>query len=297
MPPVRITVFQKGWNYSQDGPGNRLVYHLQGCNMACPWCANPEGMPDRPPLMAVKEPLPDAICPYGAVKGGVLDRSHCRACEDRACVTVHKNDALVCWGSDVPVEKLVDEAVRSRAMFFDGGGVTLTGGEPTRQYGGVQAMLGRLKAEGISTAMETNGTHPGLPALFPLIDTLLLDFKHPDNAVHKAFTGVGNEAVRQNIRRAAESHPHVQLRVPMINGFNVGESELEGFLSFFKEIKASGPLCGIVTLEFLRYHEFGRQKWAQCGRKYRMENGQVPAGWVKRYEAAFRQAGFTVVHT
>ena len=39
-----IYIFQKGFNYSQDGPGNRLVYHLSGCNLTCPWCSNPEGM-------------------------------------------------------------------------------------------------------------------------------------------------------------------------------------------------------------------------------------------------------------
>ncbi len=39
-----IHIFQKGFNYSQDGPGNRLVYHLCGCNLKCPWCSNPEGM-------------------------------------------------------------------------------------------------------------------------------------------------------------------------------------------------------------------------------------------------------------
>lgn len=41
---MKIRYFQKGFNYSQDGPGNRLVVHTQGCNLHCPWCSNPEGM-------------------------------------------------------------------------------------------------------------------------------------------------------------------------------------------------------------------------------------------------------------
>ena len=39
-----MRIFQKGFNFGQDGPGNRLVYHLSGCNMKCIWCSNPEGM-------------------------------------------------------------------------------------------------------------------------------------------------------------------------------------------------------------------------------------------------------------
>ncbi len=44
---MKINIFEKGFNYSQDGPGNRLVYHLSGCNMICPWCSNPEGMESK----------------------------------------------------------------------------------------------------------------------------------------------------------------------------------------------------------------------------------------------------------
>lgn len=39
-----MKIFFKGFNFGQDGPGNRLVFHLSGCNMHCPWCSNPEGM-------------------------------------------------------------------------------------------------------------------------------------------------------------------------------------------------------------------------------------------------------------
>ena len=44
---MELRIFQKGFNFSRDGPGNQLVYHLQGCNLSCPWCSNPEGLACR----------------------------------------------------------------------------------------------------------------------------------------------------------------------------------------------------------------------------------------------------------
>lgn len=63
-----LKIMQKGFNYSQDGPGNRLVYHLQGCNMRCPWCANPEGLSVQGTLLHVKD----------ANSGRVKEKSGCR---------------------------------------------------------------------------------------------------------------------------------------------------------------------------------------------------------------------------
>lgn len=83
---MELKIFQKGFHDSQDGAGNRLVLHLQGCNMRCPWCANPEGMDNQ---------------------------GTCRTIE---------------------VNALVDECLSCRPMFFDGGGVTLTGGEVSMQF-------------------------------------------------------------------------------------------------------------------------------------------------------------------
>ena len=42
-----MKIFAKGFNFGQDGPGNRLVYHLSGCNMRCIWCSNPEGISEK----------------------------------------------------------------------------------------------------------------------------------------------------------------------------------------------------------------------------------------------------------
>ena len=42
MKSNMLHIFKKGFSFAVDGPGNRLVYHLRGCNFRCPWCANPE---------------------------------------------------------------------------------------------------------------------------------------------------------------------------------------------------------------------------------------------------------------
>ena len=106
---MKIRYFQKGFNFSQDGPGNRLVIHLQGCNLHCPWCSNPEGMNAN-------------------------------------------------GGKNVSVEDLIEEIVSCKRLFFDGGGVTFTGGECTLQKDALRQILKACKQNRIHTTIETNGT-------------------------------------------------------------------------------------------------------------------------------------------
>ena len=113
-----MIVLQKGFNYSQDGPGNRLVYHLQGCNFACKWCSNADSIP----------------CYNSAAK-------------------------------EYTVDELYDEIMRSRMMFFDGGGVTFTGGECCIQAEELFALLKRLRESSIHTAIETNGSIGALKSI------------------------------------------------------------------------------------------------------------------------------------
>ena len=241
---MQLKIFQKGFNFSQDGPGNRLVYHLYGCNMRCPWCSNPEGM------------------------GFVGD-----------------------YFTASP-EDIVTEAKNCIPMFFEGGGVTFTGGEATLQLNPLKETLMGLKAAGISTAVETNGTCEKFSKLLPFLEYAIMDFKHPDSEKHKAFTGISNDIIKQNITIAAKSGKWLLVRVPLIGGFNTAETDFNGFIEFFDSINATN-----VKFELLLYHEYGKDKWLKNGLDYKMKNAFVTEETRQNFENIIKNNGLKVVRT
>lgn len=234
-----MRIFQKGFNYSQDGPGNRLVYHLQGCNFRCKWCSNPESM---------------------------------------------KESSDLC--SEYSVDGLADEISRSRMMFFDGGGVTFTGGECTLQYEELVPLLKKLRAMGIHTAIETNGSSPHLPEIAENVDYLIMDFKHFDSASHKKWIGVGNEKVKENLEHIFALGRQVHIRIPLINGVN---DEPDGFVDYFRRFDTSN-----AVFEFLPYHEYGKDKWTET---YEITDGFVSEETVNNFNKKFEQAHLKTVRT
>lgn len=241
---MELTIFQKGFNFSQDGPGNRLVYHLQGCNLRCPWCSNPEGL---------------------------------------ACA----------GGTRRSVEDLTAEILRSRPMFFGGGGVTFTGGEAVVQIDALSMLLSILHNEGVHTAIETNGTLPRLQELFPFLDLLIMDCKHHDSEKMRSHVGVGNEAIGQNLQAAASAGQAFLLRIPLIGGFNASKRDADLFANFFMAHGAHGG-----SVELLPYHEYGKDKWAKAGLPYAMTDAAFVSGELTAaMEEVLLTRGFTVLHT
>lgn len=241
-----MKIMKKGFNYSQDGPGNRLVYHLQGCNLTCPWCANPEGMDLRGRSPGYQE---------------------------------------------MTVEEMVREAVGSRTLFFEQGGITVTGGEPTLQFEEVKHLLQEMQKEQIHTAMETNGTHPALAELLPYLNLLIVDLKHVDSEKHRQATGQGNRQILNNLAALASAAEELWIRTPLIGGFN-GEEYIPRFVEFYRSIPMEH-----VKLELLLYHEYGKDKWAMCGKEYTVRNGFVKEEVREAYEKAYRSCGFCVIRT
>lgn len=242
---MELRFFQKGFNYSQDGPGNRLVYHLQGCNMRCAWCSNPEGM-FQTGAQTVRAELAD----------------------------------------------IVQECLSCAVLFFDGGGVTLTGGEPTLQFDAVRQLFQILKQHNIHTAIETNATHSRLPELFAHLDVLMMDFKHYDSQKLKIAAGVGNETIVDNFAAACLAHQKTLVRIPLIGGFNAAAEDARQFAAFFSNYDTAK-----VQFEFLPYHEYGRDKWAKCHMEYRMADAFVPPETPRQFADIFAQAGLQAIHT
>ena len=94
-----------------------------------------------------------------------------------------------------------------------------------------------------------------------------MDCKQCDPQKHRRWTGVDVERTISNIRRACAVHPRVHIRVPLIGGVNDSPEDEARFIAFFREIAGEN-----VSFELLRYHEFGKDKWGQCGWDYAMDD-------------------------
>lgn len=251
-----MKVIKAGFNYSQDGPGNRLVFHLQGCNMHCPWCANPESM-DVNGCMMVKDE-------------GIINPSF----------------------QEYTVEELIEEAKECSGMFFSGGGVTISGGEPTLQFEELKAFLSGLHRNGIQTAIETNGTHPRIEELFPVLDLLIVDLKHIDDEIHKKFTGLSNKRTLETLKKAFLAKQKMWVRTPLIGGFNDKEEYAGKFAGFYRQYDTEH-----AGFELLLYHEYGKEKWRQCEMEYTMKDAFVDESIRRIYEEEYRENGLCVIRT
>ena len=174
--------------------------------------------------------------PHGAVLNKKLDRSVCKSCKTKECLHSKKNQGIVCKGTSYHIDQIVEEAMDCSPMYFDNGGITLTGGEPTVQFEAVTQLLTKLKKKGIHTAIETNATHPHLDKVLSLIDQPIIDFKHYDSQIHKEYTCVGNETIKRNIAKVSESQQKAIIRVPLIGGFNAGQKDISDSFVFFQNL-------------------------------------------------------------
>ncbi|MHC1728951.1 MAG: glycyl-radical enzyme activating protein [Syntrophobacteraceae bacterium] len=274
-----------------DGPGIRTIVFFKGCPLSCRWCSNPESQSFKTEL-AFNEgrclKLTKCVrclkaCPHNAILRKedmpVFDRSVCATCE-RPCVAACPSSGVIAYGKQMSVEEVL-RIVEQDGMFYSrsGGGMTLSGGEPTAQPEFALALLRQAKRRRIHTAMETCGFAPWevLREVCSLLDSLIFDIKSLDDARHKECTGVSNERILANFKRIVEEFPKltIHVRTPIIPGFNDTEQDVRAIA----ELVSPYPN---VDYEILPYHRLGTQKYVFLDR-------EPPMGEVSLSEETFRR--------
>ena len=259
---------------TSDGPGIRTTVFFKGCPLRCEWCHNPESQLKRNELLYDVEKCVNCLrCVSACSKGAhiskddrhVFLRDRCVACG--ACVSP-TCEALEIKGADITVEEILAEVMKDKPYYDNSdGGLTLSGGEPLWQSDFCLEIMAAAKALGLHICVETCGYLPldMIEKSAELVDIYLFDIKETDRDRHKAYTGVDNEKILENLRFLDSIGKRIYLRCPIIRGVNDRNEHFRAIAEL------AGSLENVLEITVEPYHSLGENKYKRLGREYSLE--------------------------
>jgi pyruvate formate lyase activating enzyme len=218
-----------------DGPGNRFVLFLQGCNYRCVTCHNPHTIGVCSNCGACV-----AVCPSGALtKTGrkvAHDPGVCIACDSclAACPT-HANPMV----RRMAVADILD-LLRRNAPFLNG--LTVSGGEATIHLDFLIDLFKAVRATSelshLTLFIDSNGHLPaeGWQRVLPFTDGVMLDIKAFDPERHRRLTGADNDLSLASARQLAAAGKLYELRFLLIPGETDRAEEIAALAALASEL-------------------------------------------------------------
>ncbi len=287
------TVFNVVHGSFVDGWGIRTTVFLKGCPLRCLWCCNPESQRRVPELRLISEHCSGcgkclSVCPRSALSLAEdrvqVDRIKCDGCGK--CTEVCWPGALELWGKERTAEDVFAECVRDAEFYRQsGGGVTLSGGEPTQWPEFCLEMLRLCHEAGIPVAIDCCGqvTAPEGLEVLRQADLILFDVKGLDPEQHRRNTGVDNSVIQDNLNLLEAWGKDVIVRYPVIPNHNWQEAKaIADRLAALKCVK---------RVDLIPYHQFGSGKYEQLGRSYLLEEQPIPEEEQQNLLQLFQERG------
>lgn len=228
-----------------DGPGNRTAVFLQGCNIACAYCHNPETQ-----QMCRGCGVCVDTCPAGALalaEGRVVwDSARCADCDTCIKLCPHFASPKV---RDMEAAE-VFEAIRPGLPFIRG--ITVSGGECSLRPEFLRELFTLVRAEGRTCLMDSNGQVDlsRLPALMAVCDGVMLDVKSWDGETHRRLTGAGNEVVKRNLRFLDEAGKLEEVRIVCLPPEVDAEAAVDGVAAALRDPAS-------IRLKLIKFRPFG----------------------------------------
>lgn len=212
---------------------------------------------------------------FGTVDGpGVRLVVFTKGCPMR-CLYCHNPDT---WaphgGQEMSVEDILRQ-YRASIHFYQGGGITVTGGEPLMQIDFVTELFEAAKKEGIHTCLDTSGitfqpdssqSMAKMDRLLQVTDLVLLDIKHIDPKEHYKLCGQPNDRILAFARYLDQRGIPVWIRHVVVPGI----TDKEEFL--FQLGEFIGSLKNVKALDVLPYHDMGKMKYEELGLDYPLKD-------------------------
>ncbi len=180
-------------------------------------------------------------------------------------------------GKVMTVAEIIEE-IRPYIHYYkrSGGGLTVSGGEPTLQAPFVSALFRAVKKElGLHTALDSSGFcephHADAFGLFDAADLIMLDLKMINEKKHQALTTQSNKRILEFARFLAERKQQLWIRHVVIPGITNHDEDLIELGQFIEKLGT------VAKLELLPYHTMGKYKWEQLGLDYALDDVEPPS--------------------
>ncbi len=271
-------------NSLDDGPGIRTIIFFKGCPLSCVWCQNPETKLATQEISFSKEDCLNCkkcleVCDKGAVDFSYdyrIDRDKCNLCGK--CIGICPNEVLKFAGKEYDI-KTLSKLVLKDKIFYDnsGGGVTLSGGEPTIHMDYIHQLLKELKKENIHICLETCGYYNRETfneLILPYLDLVYFDLKIFDSNLHKKYCGVSNEIILQNFEDLIKNkNIEILPRIPLIPKISATNENLEKLERYLRSLQ-------IGNIGLLPYNPLWLSKTESLG----LKAGYNRSSWLEKEE-------------